>query len=198
MTTTLASEFLRKLIHIFSIVIPLSYFFYIKDKVLMIIILFILTSTALLIEYARRDQKNNIGYFFQKYFKSILRSNEEKGYFTGATWMLIGFTATVLIFENDVAVLALLFLSIGDSCAGIVGRVLPFGKVWNKSIFGSFAGLIVCIIFGFIINTTLPFEVIFFGAISGMFIELMPLKMDDNFSIPIFSGLIMQILKDTL
>lgn len=198
MTTTLVNEFFRKLIHIFSVVIPLSYFFYIKDKVLMIIILFILTSIALSIEYARRDQKNNIGHFFQKYFKSILRSNEEKGYFTGATWMLIGFTATVLIFENDVAVLALLFLSIGDSCAGIVGRVLPLGKVWNKSIFGSFAGLIVCIIFGFIINTTLPFEVIFFGAISGMFIELMPLKMDDNFSIPIFSGFIMQILKDTL
>ena len=48
--------------------------------------------------------------------------------------MLIGFTITVVIFENDVAVLALLFLSIGDSCAGIVGRVFPLGKVWNKSI----------------------------------------------------------------
>ena len=198
MTTTLASEFLRKLIHICSIVIPLTYLFYIKDKVLMIIILFILTLIALLIEYARRDQKNSIGYFFKKYFKPILRSNEKRGYFTGATWMLIGFTATVLIFENDVAVLALLFLSVGDSSAGIVGRIFPLGKVWNKSISGFFAGLIFCIIFGFMINTALPFEVVFLGAISGMFIELIPSKIDDNFSIPIFSGFIMQVLKDTL
>ena len=198
MTTTLAGELLRKLIHLFSIIVPLAYFFYIKDKILMTIILIILTLIALIVEYARRNQKNKIGYFFQKYIKSILRPNEKRGCFTGATWMLIGYTITVLTFENDVAVLALLFLSIGDSCAGIFGRIFPFGKVWNKSIFGSFVGLISCIIFGIVINTALPVEVIFFGAISGMFIEIIPLKIDDNFSIPIFSGFMMQILKDTL
>tara|TARA_B100000282_G_scaffold284393_1_gene248897 strand:+ start:162 stop:758 length:597 start_codon:yes stop_codon:yes gene_type:complete len=198
MTTTLAGELLRKLIHLFSIIVPLAYFFYIKDKILMTIILIILTLIALIVEYARRNQKNKIGYFFQKYIKSILRPNEKRGCFTGATWMLIGYTITVLTFENDVAVLALLFLSIGDSCAGIFGRIFPFGKVWNKSIFGSFVGLISCIIFGIVINTALPVEVIFFGAISGMFIEIIPLKIDDNFSIPIFSGFMMQVLKDTL
>ena len=198
MTTTLTGEILRKLIHLFSIIVPLAYFFYIKDKILMTIILIILTLIALIVEYARRNQKNKIGYFFQKYIKSILRPNEKRGCFTGATWMLIGYTITVLTFENDVAVLALLFLSIGDSCAGIFGRIFPFGKVWNKSIFGSFVGLISCIIFGIVINTALPVEVIFFGAISGMFIEIIPLKIDDNFSIPIFSGFMMQILKDTL
>ena len=65
-------------------------------------------------------------------------------------------------------------------------------------VFGSFAGLIICIIFGFIINTALPFQIIVAGAISGMFIELVPLRTDDNFSIPIFSGFMMQVLKDTL
>ena len=198
MTTTLTGEILRKLIHLLSIIVPLAYFFYIKDKILMTIILITLTLIALLVEYARNNQKNKIGYFFQKYFKSILRPNEKRGYFTGATWMLIGYTITVFIFENDVAVLALLFLSIGDSCAGIFGRIFPFGKVWNKSIFGSFVGLISCIISGIMINTALPVEVIFFGAISGMFVEIIPLKIDDNFSIPIFSGFMMQVLKDTL
>ena len=198
MTTTLTGEILRKLIHIFSIIIPLAYFFFIKDKILMTLILIILTSIALFVEYARRNRENNIGYFFNKYFKSILRYNEKRGYFTGATWMLIGFTITVLSFENDVAVLAMLFLSIGDSCAGIVGRVFPFGKVWNKSVFGSFVGLIICIIFGFLINTTLSFMIVLLGAISGMVIELIPLKIDDNFSIPIFSGFVMQILKETI
>lgn len=198
MIITLSGEILRKIIHIFSVIIPLAYFFFIKDRFLMIIILIILTSIALSVEYARLNRKNTIGYYFQKYFKSILRLSERNGYFTGATWMLISFTITVITFEIDVAVLALLFLSVGDSCAGVVGRIFPFGKVCNKSIFGSFAGFISCIIFGFIINTALPSQIIILGAISGMLIELIPSKIDDNFSIPIFSGFIMQFLKDTL
>ena len=198
MKLTLSGEILRKLLHILSIIVPLAYFFFIKNKIMMTIILIILTLISLLVEYARRNQKNKIGYVFQKYFKSVLRQNEKRGYLTGATWMLIGFTITVLTFEHDVAVLALLFLSVGDSCAGIFGRIFPFGKVWNKSVLGSFVGLIICILFGFMINTALPFEVIFLGAFSGMFIEIIPLKIDDNLSIPIFSGLIMQILKDSL
>ena len=198
MTITFTGEILRKLIHIFSVILPLAYFYVIKDRFLMTTILIILTSIALSVEYARLNQKNNIGYYFQKYFKSILRLTERNGYLTGATWMLIGFTITVITFEIDVAVLALLFLSVGDSCAGIVGRVFPFGKVFNKSIFGSFAGFISCITFGFIINTTLPYQIIIIGALSGMLIELISSKIDDNFSMPIFSGFIMQFLKDTL
>ena len=40
--------------------------------------------------------------------------------------------------------------------------------------------------------------IIIIGAISGMLIELISSKIDDNFSMPIFSGFIMQFLKDTL
>ena len=72
MTTTLTGEILRKLIHIFSIIIPLAYFFFIKDKILMTIILIILTLIALLVEYARRNQKNNIGYFFKNILNRFL------------------------------------------------------------------------------------------------------------------------------
>ena len=198
MIITFTGEILRKLIHILSIIIPLAYFFFIKDRFLMTVILIILTSIALSVEYVRLNQKNKIGYHFQKYFKSVLRLKERNGYLTGATWMLIGFSITVITFEVDVAVMALLFLSVGDSCAGIFGRAFPFGKVCNKSIFGSFAGFISCIIFGFIINTALPYQIIILGALSGMFIELIPSKIDDNFSMPIFSGFVMQFLKNTL
>ena len=82
----------------------------------------------------------------------ILRTKEIEGQFTGATWMLIGFTFTVLLFEFEIAVLALLFLCIGDSVAAIVGTTFPIGKIWNKSLSGSFAGIILCAIFGIIIT----------------------------------------------
>ena len=49
--------------------------------------------------------------------------------------MLIGFTITVLTFEHDVAVLALLFLSIGDSFAGIFGRIFhPYSSNWGVAL----------------------------------------------------------------
>ena len=198
MIRTFISEVFRKLIHIFSLAIPLIYFFLIKDKNVMATILIILTLSSLLIEYARLNRKGYVRFFFHKYLKSVLRSNELKGHLTGATWMLIGFTFSVIIFDFEVSVLALLFLSVGDAVAAVVGRALPIGKIWDKSILGSLSGFLFCVIFGLAINNTLSSQIIIFGAISGMFIELIPLKINDNFSIPIFSGFIMQILKEIL
>ena len=198
MIRTFFSEIFRKLIHISSLAIPLIYFFLIKDKNVMATILIILTLSSLLIEYARLNRKGYVRFFFHKYLKSVLRSNELKGHLTGATWMLIGFTFSVIIFDFEVSVLALLFLSVGDAVAAVVGRALPFGKIWDKSILGSLSGFLFCVIFGLAINNTLSLQIIIFGAISGMFIELIPLKINDNFSIPIFSGFIMQILKEIL
>ena len=198
MIRTFFSEIFRKLIHISSLAIPLIYFFLIKDKNVMATILIILTLSSLLIEYARLNRKGYVRFFFQKYLKSVLRSNELKGHLTGATWMLIGFTFSVIIFDFEVSVLALLFLSVGDAVAAVVGHALPIGKIWDKSIFGSLSGFLSCVIFGLALNNTLSLQIIIFGAISGMFIELIPSKINDNFSIPIFSGFIMQILKEIL
>ena len=161
-------------------------------------ILIILTLFSLLIEYARRNREGFVKGFFHKYLKSALRSNESKGNLTGATWMLIGFTLSVIIFDFEVSVLALLFLSIGDAVAAVVGRAFPIGKIWGKSILGSLSGFLFCVLVGLTINNTLSLQIIIFGAIAGMFIELIPLKINDNFSIPIFSGFIMQILKEVL
>ena len=198
MIRTFFSEIFRKLIHISSLAIPLIYFFLIKDKNVMATFLIILTLISLLIEYARLNRNGYVRFFFHKYLKSVLRSNELKGHLTGATWMLIGFTSSVIIFDFEVSVLALLFLSVGDAVAAVVGRALPIGKIWDKSILGSLSGFLFCVIFGLAINNTLSLQIIIFGAISGMFIELIPLKINDNFSIPIFSGFIMQILKEIL
>ena len=192
------SEILRKLLHLSSSIIPLSYFFILKDQGLMMMILLFLTTVSLLIEYLRYNYRGHLRNIFQKYLMEILRTKEMEGQFTGATWMLIGFTFTVLLFEFEIAVLALLFLCIGDSVAAIVGTAFPIGKIWNKSLLGSFSGIILCVIFGIIINNSLSPKLIILGAISAMFIELIPSRINDNFSIPIFSGFIMHIFKGVL
>ena len=192
------SEILRKLLHLSSSIIPLSYFFILKDQGLMMMFLLFLTTISLLIEYFRYNYKGRLRNIFQKYLMNILRTKEIEGHFTGATWMLIGFTFTVLLFEFEIAVLALLFLCIGDSVAAIVGTAFPIGKIWNKSLLGSFSGIILCAIFGIIINNSLSPKLIISGAISAMFVELIPSRINDNFSIPIFSGFTMHILKGVL
>ena len=198
MTRAFTNEIFRKLIHISSLAIPLLYFFLIKDKIIMATILIVITLLSLLIEYIRLSREGFVRVFFHKYLKSTLRSNELKGGLTGATWMLIGFTSSVIIFDFEVAVLALLFLSIGDAVAALAGQALPIGKIWGKSIFGSLSGFLSCVFIGLTISNSLSSQIIIFGAISGMFIELIPLKINDNFSIPIFSGFVMQIFKEVL
>ena len=192
------SEILRKLLHLSSSIIPLSYFFILKDQGLMMMLLLFLTTISLLIEYFRYNYRGRLRNIFQKYLMEILRNKEIEGQLTGATWMLIGFTFTVLLFEFEIAVLALLFLCIGDSVAAIVGTAFPIGKIWNKSLLGSFSGIILCVIFGIIINNSLSPKLIILGAISAMFVELIPSRINDNFSIPIFSGFTMHILKGVL
>ena len=193
------NEILRKLLHLSSSIIPLTYWFVVKDRNSMIIILLLLTTISLIIEYLRRNYRGRIQNIFQNNLSSILRDKELEGQLTGATWMLIGFTLTVLLFKIEIAVVALLFLSVGDSVAAIVGSAFPIGKIWNKSILGSCAGVLFCVFFGIIIiNNSLPSVLIILGAISAMLIELIPSRINDNFSIPLFSAFTMHALRGIL
>ena len=129
------NEIIRKVIHLLSAIIPLSYLWFIKEKPIMLFILVSMTLFALLVEFLR----NNGSYFsiwFHSLFHFMLRDNESKGEHTGATWLLIGWTITVMLFKMPIAVAALLFLSIGDSFAAIVGKLYPILNLfWIHSIF---------------------------------------------------------------
>ena len=77
--------------------------------------------------------------------------------------------------------------------ASLVGR--KFGKIkfYDKTIEGSLAGLISCLLSGYLVQLSLPFVVVFSGAFAAMFIELLPISIDDNISVPLFAGTIMVI-----
>jgi len=187
-----SNEIWRKILHIFSSIVPLLYLWIIKDKGIMCFILFILSTIAIIIEIARnRSEKTRI--IFNRYFGFMLRDKELKGNLTGATWMLIGWTITIFCFPKYIAVPALLFLSVGDSFAAIIGKMYPIFKVKDKSLSGTFAGTITSIIAVILINQQLPLIVIIIGAISAMVIELVPLPINDNLIIPNFSAIIMMI-----
>ena len=187
------SEYYRKIIHIFNLVIPFTYLFFLESRFQVLRILVPLTLFAIVIEYLR-VRLGVIKKIFNNFLISMLRVNEIDGKYTGATWVFIGSTLTIAIFPKEIAVISLVYMSLGDTIAGLVGR--KFGKVkfYNKTIEGTLAGLIVCLLSGYLIQLTLPLIVVFSGAFAAMFIELLPLPIDDNLSVPLFAGTIMVIV----
>ena len=191
------SEYFRKIIHIFNLVIPFTYLFVLESRFQVLRILVPLTLFAIVIEYLR-VRSVVVKKIFNNFLKSMLRIHEIDGKFTGATWVFIGSTLTISIFPKEIAIISLVYMSLGDTIAGLFGR--KFGKTnfYNKTIEGSLAGLIVCLLSGYLVSLTLPLVVVFSGAFAAMFIELMPIPIDDNLSVPLFGGTIMVIVSTVL
>ena len=186
------SEYFRKIIHIFNLVIPFTYLFFLESRFQALRILVPLTLFAIVIEYLRVHSVI-IKKIFNNFLKSMLRIHEMDGKYTGATWVFISSTLTIAIFPKEIAIISLVYMSLGDTIAGLVGRKFGKTKFYNKSIEGSLAGLIVCLLSGYLVNLTLPLVVVFSGAFAAMFIELLPMPIDDNLSVPLFAGTIMVI-----
>ena len=110
---------------------------------------------------------------------------------SGATYLLAGAWITIYFFEKDIAVIALLLVSISDAAAAIVGTA--YGKVhlWQKTLEGSTAffastGLIM------IAMRNLSVEQMLVGLFVGTLVELLPIPVNDNLTLPIITALVMQ------
>ena len=187
------SEFLRKLLHLSNLVIPFTYLFYFDSKVEALIILLPITSLAFLIEYLRINSIS-VKNIFDKYLFSMLRNHEKSGKYTGATWVFISSTLSIGIFPKDIAIISLIYMSIGDTAAGLIGRKFGRIKIYNKTLEGALAGFIVCLIVGLMIDLNLSKTVVAIGALSAAIIEFMPISIDDNLRIPLFSGTVMYVM----
>ena len=190
MNGTIKSEVARKAIHLSNAIIPLSYYYFIPNKLDMIIVLASFLIFCFFLEIYR---KNNLrlSNFFSKWFHFMMREKEKKGEITGATWVFVGALFTILLIPDPFNIISLLFLSIGDTFAAIIGMKYPYIKLGKKTLSGSIAGFIACLCIGLVIDISITYEIVILGAFMAMFIEILPLPVNDNVSIPIFSGLSM-------
>ena len=190
MNDIIKSEFARKAIHLSNAIIPLSYYYFLPDKIDMIIILSSCLILCFFIEiYRKINQKLSI--FFSNWFEFMMRDSEKKGEITGATWVFVGALFTILLVPDPYNIISLLFLSFGDTFAAIIGMKFPYIKLGRKTLSGSIAGFFACLAIGLVIDLPIAYEIIIFGAFTAMLIEILPLAVNDNVSIPIFSGLSM-------
>ena len=132
---------------------------------------------------------------FSIWFASLLRE-EEKSKLTGSSYFLIGCLITVLAFHQDIATLAILFLSLGDPAATVVGMWKGCIRLWGKSIEGNIACLIVCLCVGIPVATileNLTLTVAIVGAVFATLFQALPLRLSDNLTIPLGSAVAMMV-----
>ncbi len=188
-------EIIRKTIHLSAnTIIPLAYLFLNIPRIWAAILIGITSVLFIMIDIGR-TRYGWLSKIFGKLFNGMLRSHELEGKLTGASYVLIGSFLSVAIFPKEIAVLALLFTAVGDTAAALYGKKFGKLRIWNKTLEGSIAGLIACLTI-ILFFPQIPNIVKFSGAFAAMFIELLPIKIDDNLRIPLFSGIVMYILSN--
>lgn len=192
------NELIRKAIHLSSAVIPLSYYFIERETE---IIILLILSFILILSDLFRIKSEKFQNFFLKVLKPVLRGHEirnEKSLFNGGTYLIIGFLLCVIIFPKPVAIASMLIVIFCDSFAAIAGK--NYGKhfVGNKSLEGSLAfflsGSIIVLLTPKVSGSVLEYVTGIAAVLLTAIFELIPLKIDDNISIPVFFGLVYLIL----
>jgi len=115
---------------------------------------------------------------------------------SGSTYLLLSSLAVFLLFEKYVAITSLLFLSIGDLMAAVIGEKFGRRRLFNKSLEGSLACLASCLLIGMVMTRVSPaivLPVAIVGAVTATIGELLPIPLDDNLTIPLFSAGIMTL-----
>lgn len=128
--------------------------------------------------------------WFSIWFIPFMRKTEENR-LTGASYLLIGCLITILVFPRDIAGTAILFLALGDPTATVFGIWKGRIKLGDKTVEGHLTCLFVCLLTGaviFLVCGTPPFAVAVVGAAFATLFQALPLRLDDNLTIPIGSA----------
>jgi dolichol kinase len=185
-------ELRRKLIHLFNLVIPFSYMFIFQNKNQMAIIMLIFALIFVIVDLTRM-RLAFVKKIFNQFFNSMMREHEISGHFTGATWVLIISVPVIFFLPKEIAILSLVFMSLGDIAAAIVGLSFGKTKMGNKSLEGSIGCLSICIFSAHLLDLV-PWIVSMSGAVMATVFEALPIDIDDNVLIPIGAGLTMVLV----
>lgn len=180
----------RTILRPLAILLPLSYFLW--DKKIVLLIIGAVAGVFVLVDLVRL-MASRVNIFL---FKLPIFKQKEVKRFSSMSSFLCACFLVVLIFERNIAINALAFLVFGDVAAKFFG--LQFGKIkiGEKSLEGSMAYFATCIFCG---TALLPFAPISFwqiltGAAVASVTEVLPWKIDDNFSVGIATAAGMQLV----
>ena len=182
-------ELIRKSIHLTTSIIPIAYYtLFEREQILVLCIsIFVLFLTGDILRIYVTQMKQ----FYENIFGRLLRDNETGKSLNGATLLFLGFVMSVLLFDKNIAIMSMLFLSISDSIAALIGKSIGKHKIFNKTMEGTI---------GFFLSAAIISTIFFHNVIAGLLIalsvaiiELIPTKINDNILIPLVSGVFFTI-----
>ncbi|MCM8800687.1 MAG: hypothetical protein NC912_01520 [Candidatus Omnitrophica bacterium] len=183
----------RKIWRLCGLVFPVCYYF--GSKTLAFWIVFLSLSFFILIEILRGIKPNFNERLFI-IFKPVLKEKEKRSLLS-TTWLIFSVFLTMLFFKKEFAIVAMLFLVLGDIASWLIGTYFGKISIGRHTLEGSVAFFTSCLIIGILLNQfsyiKLSWRVIILGALSATLAELFP-WLDDNFTISLFSGMMMTLV----
>jgi len=191
MAALVEREVLRKSIHMSTLFLLLIYFVtahYVTAKFALLVLVFILAG-QLLFEFFRLD----LGFYLmpKSLWKFVARRKESTS--LGAhVFVTVGMIIPLAAFNTYVAVAAILMLIFGDAAAALIGRCCGRFKLFKKKTWeGTIAGFVINMLIGYYLLPIVPAVGM---AVSASVVELFVSKVDDNLAVPIFAGIVGQLL----
>lgn len=132
--------------------------------------------------------------------RPFMRESEKTSY-SGFSFYALGVALTLLFYEERLAIMAICYLVFSDPISSLFGIMYGTKKILpNKSLQGTLAGGICCLFIALIFvlanvgfpNYTMLF--VFCAGVVGGLAELLSFQLDDNLTLPIFSGFFLTLL----
>ena len=163
-----------------------------------VLILGFILAVVLMLEAARLKTPA-VNELILRIWGPIMRTNEVSR-MSAIPHYLSATILAVAIFPKPVAILATLYLALGDPIASLFGILYGSRSVRlknGKSVIGTLAGILTCMVVTVVFlkiqsipdDTILPLMLV--GGLAGGLAEHVPMDVDDNFTIPIISGFVL-------
>jgi len=182
----------REIVHLSGILAPFISI-YLVDKRLLVFILTVV-STAYLYSESSRILKGLPLPVFGRVTALCTSRAEVQGFVSAPLFYACGIIAPLILFPEPASFVSIAVLTLGDSSASIVGSTigkinLPFNR--KKSLEGTLAGFFMAFLGS---SLFVSFDKAAVAALAGTALEALPTPLDDNLTVPLFSGLILTLL----
>ncbi len=179
----------RKTIHFLTAAIPLYYHFSHNEKLVQWVA--IVLAVGFLFVDVLRLKFSLVRKKFLNIFGKLLKTEENSQRLTGATMLFVGMALTVLLFPQRQAVPALLFVTLADPLAALVGQRFGTPFILDKSLEGSAAFYLTAATVILVFTNFSWWGLVV--AIVVTIVELLPIGVDDNLLIPLVTAYLLGI-----
>ncbi|MCD6166904.1 glycerol-3-phosphate acyltransferase [bacterium] len=181
----------RFLLRPLAILFPI--FFQLIGEKPTLVLLGIITLIFLGVDLIRLSHRG-VNIFFFRNLPMFFKTKETQR-ISSMSLFLIATFLVLLLFQYHIALMTILYLIFGDLFGKFFG--MQFGKIhlFGKSLEGSLAFFTACLISGIVLSHYIPitFLTLFVGALAATLAELLPLGVDDNFTVALISASTMYV-----